>query len=254
MPTDTPSTVGERSVQSAQGEDRSSYQPVGAWTAVNKFGFAKATEGLGWTDPTFEANWKALRDERKFRGAYHFFHPNLDPEAQAEYFLEYVNGHGALEPGDMLVIDSEIWAGADGALVVGGVESASGTKSYMAKARLPVPPTNVGASAVGDATLAFLDKVSSLLGPQKDRHPIGVYTDLSIAAELGDCTRYFLWIAYPAYTAPPSVHPWHNWRFWQWEFGGGPGGGDRDAYNGTLPEMTEWIGTFKNPPAGAQSA
>jgi GH25 family lysozyme M1 (1,4-beta-N-acetylmuramidase) len=242
--------VSGQAVQSAQGEDRSSYQPIGRWTAVNKFGFTKATEGLDWTDPTFEANWKALKDEGKFRGAYQFFHPNLDPEAQAVFFLDYVNTHGGLEPGDMLVIDSEIAAGPDGALVVGGQEDANGTKSFMAKPRLAPSGTIVGAGVLGDATLAFLNKLKGLLGAEKDRHPIGVYTDLSIAAVLEGCTEYFLWIAYPSYTAPPNVLPWRNWRFWQWEFGGGPGGGDRDAYNGTLPEMTEWISSFKNPHAG----
>jgi GH25 family lysozyme M1 (1,4-beta-N-acetylmuramidase) len=243
-----PGAVSGRAVQSAQGEDRSSYQPIGPWTAANKFGFTKATEALDWTDPTFEVNWKALKDEGKFRGAYHFIHPNLDPEAQAVFFLDYVNTHGGLEPGDMLVVDSEITAGPGGLVQLGGAAGPNGTTSYMAKARVPVTGTIVGASAVGDATLAFLRKVASVLGPARSRHPIGVYTDLSIAALLTDCTYHFLWIAYPADTAPPNVLPWSNWRFWQWEFGGGPGGGDRDAYNGTLPEMTEWISSFKNAP------
>ncbi len=240
--------VAAQAVQSAQGEDRSSYQPVGPWTAVNKFGFTKATEALDWADPTFEANWKALQAEGKFRGAYHFFHPNLDPEAQAVFFLDQVNTHGGLEPGDMLVVDSEITLGAGGTLVLGGAPGPGGTTSYMAKARVKVSGTLVGASAVGDATLAFLRKLQGLLGPARNRHPIGVYTDLSIAATLQDCTYHFLWIAYPSYTAPPNVQPWTNWRFWQWEFGGGPGGGDRDAYNGTLPEMSEWIGSYRSAP------
>jgi GH25 family lysozyme M1 (1,4-beta-N-acetylmuramidase) len=73
-----------------------------------------------------------------------------------------------------------------------------------------------------------------------------VYTSLSVASVLGACTEFELWIAHPALDAPPSVAPWKNWRFWQWGFGGGPGGGDRDAYNGTLAELTEWINSFKN--------
>ena len=242
------SAITAQAVQSAQGEDRSSFQPIGPWTAVDKFGFTKATEALDWTDPTFEANWNALKNEGKFRGAYHFFHPNLDPEGQAVFFLDYVNAHGGLEPGDMLVVDSEITAGAGGTLVVGGAPGPGGMTSDMARPMVPVSGTVVGASAVGDATLAFLRKLQGVLGPARNRHPIGVYTDLSIAATLQNCTYHFLWIAYPSYTAPPSVLPWTNWRFWQWEFGGGPGGGDRDAYNGTLPEMTEWIGSFRSAP------
>jgi GH25 family lysozyme M1 (1,4-beta-N-acetylmuramidase) len=230
--------VGAHSVQSAQGEDRSDYQAVGPWTPVNKFGFAKATEAVSWIDPTFAANWHALRAEGKARGAYHFLHPDLDGAAQAQFFLDYVRGHGGLVPGDMLVVDSELAAGPDGALVPGLPES------QMATPSVPIGAL-AGADVVGDCTLTFLEQASKLLGERVAQHPLLVYTDLSIAASLGDCVKIAeLWIAYPSWTAPPSVKPWENWRFWQWEFGGGPGGGDRDAFNGTLPEMTAWLNTF----------
>jgi GH25 family lysozyme M1 (1,4-beta-N-acetylmuramidase) len=234
-------------VHSAQGEDRSDWQSIGPWTAENTFGFAKATEGLGWTDPTFEANWRALKQERKFRGAYHFFNPAESGAAQADFFLNYVLGHGGLVPGDMLVVDSEVWADSDGSLVVGG-QVADGPVSYMSRPAKPLVGSLADPKIVGDSTLAFLRQVDQQLGKNKDQHPVLVYTNLSVAQQLADCIYHELWIAYPALDAPPSVAPWNTWRFWQWEFGGGPGGGDRDAYNGTLEELTEWIDSFRNAP------
>jgi GH25 family lysozyme M1 (1,4-beta-N-acetylmuramidase) len=228
-------------VQSAQGEDRSSYQAITPWTA-NDFGFTKATEGLGWTDPTFETNWEALQKAQKLRGAYHFFYPHLNGGEQAEFFLSFVKNHGGLEPGDMLVIDSEVTVGPDGTLLP------SDSGNGMATPNVPLVGTLADAGLVGDGTLAFLATLGELLGDDKVRNPRLLYTNLSVASLLGDCTEYDLWIAYPALDAPPSVAPWKNWRFWQWEFGGGPGGGDRDAYNGTAADLTEWIGSFKNPP------
>ncbi|MGD0556413.1 MAG: GH25 family lysozyme [Streptosporangiaceae bacterium] len=230
---------GYKAVKSAQGEDRSSYQPIGPWTA-DDFGFTKATEGLTWTDPTFEANWKALRTQVKFRGAYHFLHLELGGEEQAAFFLSFVQEHGGLEPGDMLVVDSEIMTGPDGALQAGDPES------RMASPNVTFPATLTGTGLAGDVTLAFLEKLGDLLGENKYRNPRLLYTNLSVAAVLGNCTEFDLWIAYPSFTAPPNVKPWENWRFWQWGWGGGQGGGDRDAYNGTLADLTEWIDSFKN--------
>jgi Glycosyl hydrolases family 25 len=103
-----------QAVHSAEGEDRSSYQKVGPWTS-DAFGLVKATEATNWADPTFAENWANLRGERKPRGAYHFFHPEMNAAEQAEFFMSVLHKNG-LEPGDMLVIDSEIIAGPGGVL------------------------------------------------------------------------------------------------------------------------------------------
>src|ERR1700722_7595476 len=95
-----------QAVHSAEGEDRSSYQKVGPWTS-DAFGLVKATEATNWADPTFAENWANLRGERKPRGAYPFFHPEMNAAEQAEFFMSVLHKNG-LEPGDMLVIDSEI--------------------------------------------------------------------------------------------------------------------------------------------------
>jgi GH25 family lysozyme M1 (1,4-beta-N-acetylmuramidase) len=220
------------SVHSAEGEDRSSFQQVVPWTA-DDFGFVKATEATGWVDPKFAANWANLHQEGKHRGAYHFFHPEMDAAEQANFFMSVVRKQG-LEPGDMLVIDSEILSGADGALEF---SSPNGTQ----RSNVPVVGALASSSLVGSGTLTFLQTVASLAGKS---NPVLVYTNLSVAALLGSCTDFDLWIAYPADSAPESVAPWPHWRFWQWSFGGGEGGGDRDAYNGTQQELNAWLSTF----------
>jgi GH25 family lysozyme M1 (1,4-beta-N-acetylmuramidase) len=232
-----------QAVQSAQGEDRSSYQEILPWTE-DSFGFAKATEATGWIDPTFAANWARLWEERKPRGAYHYLHPSLNAAEQANFFMSVVRQHG-LEPGDMLAVDVEITAGAqapDGAQV-------PEFSDPHAAARSSVPPSGALASRslVDSSTLQFLQTLAPLAGA--NQHPLLVYTNLDIAAQLISCIGFELWIAHPVsppdYSAPQSVEPWPRWRFWQWEFGGGPGGGDRDAYNGTLAELEAWINSFK---------
>lgn len=100
-------------------------------------------------------------------------------------------------------------------------------------------------SPSGAQVRAALDHVRAAVGP---RHPVLVYSDLSRLPSLAECAGYPLWIAHPG-GAPASVAPWPDWRFWQWEFGRGADGGDRDAYNGTAAELDAWIASFTGPPA-----
>jgi GH25 family lysozyme M1 (1,4-beta-N-acetylmuramidase) len=217
---------------SAQGEDRSGYQAVGPW-AGSSFGFTKATEGTTYADPTFAANWARLRAEGKARGAYCFFRPGLDPAAQARFFVATVKKAG-LRPGDMLVGDIETLAGAAAAAVA--------PASPPRRAHLEVAGALTAGATLGGEAKRFLDEVTALAGPHC---PVLLYTNLSVAAHLGACTGYGLWIAHPGTVAPVDVSPWKTWRYWQWSFGGGRGGGDRDAYNGTRADMERWLGTYK---------
>jgi lysozyme len=70
-----------------------------------RFAFIKATEGVTLNDKTFATNWKSARQHGLRRGAYHFYVPWRDPEAQAENFIRHVQ----LEPGDLPpVLDIEL--------------------------------------------------------------------------------------------------------------------------------------------------
>ncbi len=229
-------------VQSAQGEDRSDYQAVGPWTG-DSFGFAKATEGLGWIGQTFAANWAALKAAGIRRGAYHFFHPELNAVAQAHFFLSVVQANG-LEPGDMLVVDSETFPGSGGVLTSGSPGSGMGPDLAFA--------TTLDSSvSVGSATRTFLETLHNVAHPHNPRI---VYTYLDALQYLGDCHKYQLWIAHPGSIAPTNaqVAPWETWQFWQWG-SEGAGGGLQDAFNGTVPALHAWIDGYLNPGAVLQS-
>lgn len=102
---------------SIHGIDVSHYQGHIHWPSVKemkdqhaslRFAFIKATEGTGNTDETFTANWQQCRACSLSRGAYHFFHPGLDPSLQAWRFILSVQlSKGDLPP----VLDAEVTDG-----------------------------------------------------------------------------------------------------------------------------------------------
>jgi lysozyme len=216
------------------GEDRSSFQSVTSW-AGDAFGFAKATEGPSWADPTFERNWANLKG--KPRGAYHFFHPADDPVEQAQHFISTVKARGGIAPGDMFVLDAEIVVGSDGLEDYGTARAPhrahEGLRAYSPRA---------GLTSVGPAALEFMAEVEKLAGPG---HQVLLYTNLSMAQnQLKACTAYPLFIAYYE-PSPPDVRPWKSWVFWQ-TGKLGPGRGDQDYFNGDEAALEAFAGGTSN--------
>ena len=86
---------------SVHGIDVSAYQGRIDWPEVarNKvrFAFIKACEGATLRDPRFARNWREARKAGVLRGAYHYFQPNRDGQAQANLFARTV----PLAPGDL---------------------------------------------------------------------------------------------------------------------------------------------------------
>jgi hypothetical protein len=213
------------------GEDRSNYQGVAGWGG-DYFGFAKATEGPDWTDPTFKHNWANLRAEGKPRGAYHFFHPADDPVEQARYCYSAVAAQGIIA-GDMFLADMEILVGADGLEDYG-----TALAPHRAHTGLrATSPAGFTPESLAPAALQFLNELKTLAGPA---HRVLLYTDQFMASSLlGNCSAYPLFIAY--YSAAVIVPaPWKTWTFWQSRSGGGPGGGDLDYFNGDLAALDTW--------------
>lgn len=230
----------------ARGEDRSSHQKVAGW-AGNKFGIAKVTEGLSYIDPTFSTNWANLRAEGLPRAAYHFFHPALSAQAQANYFVDAVKSHGGIIPGDVLMADIELTVGED------GVEEAHSPHTprrmhvpFLSRSRIhPGQRAQPGEESVGPSALAFLNYVNDLL-PAANRQIL--YTDLYMAENLlGGCSAYALMIASYAASPPVSVKPWGSWLIWQSQAGGGIGGGDNDWFCNDSPGA--WFHQTPAPPA-----
>ncbi len=80
------------------GPDVSSHQhPYDAsvdWSKVHNagrsFAFVKSTEGTGYVNPYFSADWAAIRANGMVRGSYHYAKPDSSPNsaaAQARYFV-----------------------------------------------------------------------------------------------------------------------------------------------------------------------
>lgn len=80
-----------------QGDDVSGYQTGIDWSRVaadgGQFSYAKATEGLGYTNPEFANEYDGAYSAGLIRGAYHFALPDVSSgAAQADYFVD--NGGG----------------------------------------------------------------------------------------------------------------------------------------------------------------
>ena len=78
------------------------------------FVYCKATEGISHVDKQYEQNRNALRENKKKFGVYHFFVPTLNPQLQADHFLNNYNyKNGELPP----VLDVETESVSDEKLI-----------------------------------------------------------------------------------------------------------------------------------------
>jgi GH25 family lysozyme M1 (1,4-beta-N-acetylmuramidase) len=79
------------------GVDVSSFQGSPDYAKVKASGvtfvIAKATEGVGYTDPTYARNRAAIRDAGLIPGAYHFLRGTHDGPSQAEAFVRTADPH-----------------------------------------------------------------------------------------------------------------------------------------------------------------
>lgn len=178
-----------------------------------RWAYAKATESTSYSDPTFETHWAGMKGAGVLRGAYHFFHPDVDGRAQALAYLEAV---GELEPGDLPpMLDWESTTAVSGAV------AASRAQDFIDEVR----------AATGRTTL--------------------VYTSPGLWARFGIPTSFDaqpLWVAHFLYcTSGPGCCPtvpsgWTSWAAWQWSDQGRVPGipdseVDLDLFNGTLDEL-----------------
>jgi lysozyme len=200
------------------GIDVSNYQGVVNWATVagggEQFAYAKASEGITVSDPYFVDNWRGIKAAGLLRGAYHFYHPNDDPAAQASRFLQSLSkangGSPLLAPGDLPpTLDIEVTNGAATADLLAGAASWLATVA-AATGKTPIVYTFV----------SFW------------KNTLGNPTDLS---------NYPLWIAEYGVSTPKIPGGWTDWLFWQ--FAMQPLAGvpsqttDLDAFNGSSADL-----------------
>lgn len=191
------------------GYDVSHYQPNLNIHAQMKqrgdaFCFIKATEGIGVVDHLYAAHYRAAKAQGMITGAYNFFHPAMDPIAQAKKMESVIGPLGAGDLGP--VID---WEATDGTSVFKDRE----------------------------AGYAFLSEVGNATG----KTPI-VYTGPYFGQALSLDSRFLkfpLWVAHYGTKCPLVPGPWQHWTFWQFTDAGGL---DLNIFNGSLEDLKKLAG------------
>ena len=93
------------------GVDVSYYQGTVDWAKAKaagvKFAFLRVSDGTTFRDPKFVQNWANTKTAGVIRGAYQFFRPSQNVNAQADLMIAAL---GTYQPGDLPpVIDVEAW-------------------------------------------------------------------------------------------------------------------------------------------------
>jgi MYXO-CTERM domain-containing protein len=199
-----------------QGVDVSHYDGTIDWAKAKAsgrvFAVVKATEGTGYTDPMFAGNWAAMKQNGVVRSAYHFFHANMDPVAQANHFLSVM---GKLQPGDLPpTLDLEV------------------TDSQSA-------------ATITSTATQWLDTIAAATGTKPILYTSPSFVSSTLGSPAGLQNHAQLWIANWQVTCPDVPAPFTTWPFWQYSstgtvpgIPGSSGGTDLDEFNGDMAALT----------------
>ena len=188
-----------------KGLDISNWQAVGTGDQAEDFVICKATEGVGYVDPTCDAHYQRAKSQGKLLGVYHFARPDMNSaEAEANFFVENIKGYVGEA---ILVLDFEV-----------ATHNVAWAKAFLDRVQL----------ATGVRPLIYMSA-----------SVVSSYDWSSVAG-----ADYGLWIAgYPnAYNVPnpptPNVGdmPYSTgaWGFWAiWQYSSSAGSLDRNIANMT---------------------
>ncbi|MBT3152211.1 lysozyme [Streptomyces sp. CHD11] len=205
-----------------QGIDVSHWQGGINWSSVRnsgiQFAWMKATEGTGYKDPSFNANYPAAYHAGVIRGAYHFATPNTSSGAtQANYFVN--NGGG--------------WSRDN--LTLPGV--------------LDIEHNPYGAMCYGLSTTQMRSWINDFYNTYKSRtsRDVVIYTT---ASWWNTCTGHWtgmsgkspLWAAHWTSAASPTIPSgFPTWTVWQYTSTGSvagiSGNVDRNKFNGSRDRL-----------------
>jgi lysozyme len=222
-----PLYLGDTSAPYARGVDVSHYQADVPWQTLADNGvlyaFAKATEGPTYRDPRFSANWSAMKAHGLLRGAYHMWHPDDDPVAQARFFASVVGTGSDLPP----VIDVEL------------------------------NPTQIDCPTLLANILTFMQTVEQELGSITALYTYRKYwvehltcsSNASASAITQSLAQRPLWVAdYSRTDAPELFGGRSNWAFWQYTDQGDAAADhlDLDRFAGTPQTLRTWLDDLKS--------
>ena len=228
-------SCGPALAQRPLGIDVSSYQgsadspPTNInWTSVKSsgiaFAWAKATEGLTYTDADFVYNETHAKSAGVPIGAYHFAHPDTHPgtsgaDQEAAYFISvagsYIRTNGSAYLAPML--DAEVASPGTQAAVSAWVnEWCQDIVNYGSANGFALTPV----------VYTYQSWASSYLNSSVIEWPLWMASPNGQSPQTG---------------APNGTTPWSTWTLWQ--YGGGTipgieGACDEDVFNGTLTAMT----------------
>ena len=196
-----------------QGFDASYFQSVIDWAAVKasgkaQFAYARATQGISYTDPTFRRNHDTAKLREIPIGAYHFWMFADDPEAQAEHFLSQTYRAGRFGE-NLPMVDVE-----EGSFV--GIPTVAAACTALAR---------------------FLSPIEAILGKKMIR-----YTNYDTWQRFFGNTSAFsdgpLWLAQTENPASGLYGGWKDYLLWQdgtTEIPGITGAVDYDTLNPARP-------------------
>lgn len=213
-------------VPDSVGIDVSIYQPKIDWKKVAltaDFAFIKATEGTSRVDTSFAGNWQNAKSSGVLRGAYHFFHGDMDGAKQATHFLSIM---GSLEDTDLPpIIDLE--------------HAKKGEKSNTLSKNVSDWIQTVEAATKRKPMIYVSPGFwNEHMASRTDSFPYG---------------NYPLWVANYGVHKPGLPHDgtWTDWTFWQYSgsgtYTGVHGKVDLDKFNGNVLDL--WLFLGKSEPS-----
>lgn len=219
----------------ARGIDVSTYQGSSVnWTNVfnsgRTFAWARATEGHGYSDPTFANNVIRAKAAGVIIGAYHYSRPDLNfgpagAVVEANHFWNAVRPHMSTNTCLMPVCDIE---------------------------RYPNDTFTYTRTTLSQWVNAWCSNVVVLAAADGLAVKPFVYTYISYANNWlnSSVTNWPLWMAnnYAGQNSetggPSSLGPWSNWVFWQYgqdPVSGVSGDCDVNVFNGTMAQISPYV-------------
>lgn len=197
------------------------------------FAFVKASQGENGYDPLFQKNWDGIgKSGGIYRGAYHFFTADGDPELQAKNFLEVVGKLGVTDLPPVLDLEWDFQREKNQNLL----------KATDRWASVPGPE-------IARRALTWLKIVEAATG----KRPI-VYTNAGwiaqrVGADSGELTNYVLWIAdYSGKSLKaekPKAPAGYKWILWQLTDSGKVAGlghnVDTSRFSGSIADLKQLV-------------
>ena len=226
------------------GCDISNYQPSVNWNQVTnagvKFCWAKATEGLTYTSPSFVGQQTGAKNAKVYIGAYHFARPSNHPnitgansaDSEANYFWSVASNY--IKPGGAYLVPMLDWEDT-GATVAAGF-----TTTQMSQWANQWCNTVSNLAKVQGVTLKPIIYTGVWYSQPSSTYP-GLNTTVTVWPS---------WIASyngqnPLTGGPSSSYPWSSWNVWQYNDTNTSvalwTGGDVDVFNGTLAQLTNTL-------------